>query len=72
MTFDDFKSAIEADKGIKLVNLKDDGYVDKGKLTAKIAELDAANATIVDLKGKLQNAEKVDVDFDEYNTVSTA
>lgn len=61
LTFDDFKSAIEADKGIKLVNLKDDGYVDKGKLTAKIAELDAANATIVDLKGNLQNAEKVDV-----------
>lgn len=61
LTFDDFKTAIEADKGIKLINLKDDGYVDKGKLTAKIAELDTANATIADLKGKLQNAEEVDV-----------
>lgn len=62
LTYADFTAAVEADKGIKLVNLKDDGYVAKNKLTDKIAELQAANDTIADLKGKLQNAEKVDVE----------
>lgn len=62
LTFADFTAAVEADKSIKLVNLKDDGYVAKNKLTDKIAELQAANDTITDLKGKLQNAEKVDVE----------
>ncbi len=62
LTFADFETAVEADKSIKLVNLKDDGYVAKDKLTAKIAELQTANNTITDLKGKLQNAEKVDVE----------
>lgn len=62
LTFADFTAAVEADKSIKLVNLKSDGYVAKNKLTDKIAELQAANDTITDLKGKLQNAERVDVE----------
>lgn len=62
LTFADFTAAIEANKDIKLVNLKEDQYVDKGKLTTKINELKIANDTITDLKGKLEEAGKVDVE----------
>ncbi len=61
LTFDDFKAAVEADKNIKLANLTDGKYVDKEKLDKKIDELSNAQATITDLKGKLEDAEKVDV-----------
>lgn len=61
LTFAEFTQAVEADGKIKLINLADGGYVAKEKLDKKINELSAAQTTIADLKGKLEDAEKVDV-----------
>ena len=58
LTFDEMAAALEADKELSVVNLKDGGYVAKGKLDDKVAELaavreqlDAANAQIEQFKG---------------------
>ena len=61
LTFAEFSQAVEADGKIKLINLADGGYVAKEKLDKKINELSDAQTTITDLKGKLEDAEKVDV-----------
>ena len=67
MTFEDFKSAVEADKNIKLVNLTDGKYVDKEKLDKKINELSEAQATIESLKGG-EDIEKLKQTISDYET----
>lgn len=59
MTYAELEAAIDADKGIKLINLEGDEYVSKSKLDAKIAELKgvqeqlkAANETIKGFEGQ--------------------
>ena len=59
LTFDDFKSALEADKTIKLANLADGKYVDKEKFDKKVTELQTANDTIKQLQGEGVDIEKM-------------
>lgn len=54
LTFDEFKTAIEADKNIKLVNLTGGKYVDVSKFDKKVEELQSANDTISKLNSEIE------------------
>lgn len=73
LTFEELKTAIEADKSIKLVNLKDGGYVSQEKFDAKETELKgvkeqltAANEQIESFKG--EDIEGIKAKVDEWKT----
>lgn len=66
LTFEDFMSALSADKNIKLVNLADGQYVDKGKLADKINELKEANYTIEKLKKNSDEVESLKQTIADY------
>ena len=58
LTFAEFEKALAANESIKLINLKDGGYVDKDKLDTKIIELNTANQKIIDYETKLGDLEQ--------------
>jgi len=62
MTFEDFKTALESNKEIKLANLAGGQYVDKQKLVDAEGALSTANATIGDLQTAVKKFDGVDVD----------
>lgn len=73
MTYEELEAAIDADKGITLVNLKDGGYVSKDKFDAKEtelkgvqAQLTTANETIKGFEG--QNVEGIKTKVSEWET----
>ena len=73
MTYEELVAAINADKEINLVNLKDGGYVSKDKFDAKIAEvkglqeqLNTANETIKGFEG--QDIEGIKKKVSEWET----
>lgn len=53
MTFEELEAAINADKGISLVNLKDGGYVSQDKFDRKQQELAQAQSSIETLNGTI-------------------
>lgn len=62
LTFEQFSEKLKGSKDIKLANLASGQYVDKGKLDAKIIELNTANQTIRDLQDAVKKFDGVDVD----------
>jgi hypothetical protein len=66
MTFDEFKTAVETEGKIKLVNLADGKYVDRNKLDDKTKELNAANDTIAQLKKDGEDTEKMKKTIADY------
>jgi len=63
LTFDELKALVEAaaDK-IKIANLKDGGYVDKDKFTAKEAELTLTKEQITNANKQIEDFKKLDVE----------
>lgn len=63
LTFDELKAAVEAasDK-IKVANLKDGGYVDKDKFTAKEAELNLIKEQVAAANKQIDDFKKLDVE----------
>lgn len=73
MTYEELEAAIDGDKGITLVNLKDGGYVSKAKFDAKETELNGvqeqlntANETIKGFEG--QDVEGIKQKVSEWET----
>ena len=62
LTYDDLQKALEGSKDVKLANLATGQWVDKGRFTAKQAELDAANHTIGELQAAAKKFDGVDVE----------
>ena len=66
MTFDEFKTAYDAQKGAKggvnLANLTDGGYVSAQKFNDKAAELATATASLSELQSTVKKFDGVDVD----------
>ena len=62
LTFSELENALKDSKTIKLANLADGNYVDKGKFDAKIAELATANQTISDLQTTVRKFDGVDAE----------
>lgn len=56
MTADELVAAIEADKGLSLVNLKDGGYVSTEKFNAKETELKGVQAQLTAANEKIGRA----------------
>jgi hypothetical protein len=61
LTYAEFSKAV-TDGKIKLADLSEGNYVDKGKLDNAKSELDTANNTIADLQGKVKAFDGVDVE----------
>lgn len=62
MTFDELKAAVEANGKMKIINLKDGGYVDKDKFTAKEAEATALKEQITNANKQIDDFKKLDVE----------
>lgn len=62
LTYDQLAEKLKDNKDIKLANLATGQYVDKGKLDAKIIELDTANQTIKNLQDTVKKFDGVDVE----------
>lgn len=62
LTFEQFSEKLKDNKDVKLANLASGQYVDKGKLDAKITELNTANQTIKDLQDAVKKFDGVDVE----------
>lgn len=62
ITFDQFCAALDANKGIKLVNLADGGYVSKEKFDAKAADLTTANRLLGEANNTIQSYKDMDID----------
>ena len=60
LTYAEFSKAV-TDGNIKLADLSEGGYVDKGKLDDAKLELKTANDSIADLQGKVKEFDGVDV-----------
>ncbi len=66
LTFDDFKAAVTADTGIKLINLAQGGYVSKEKFDEKDNALKTANDTIKKLQDDGADVEKLRQTIADY------
>lgn len=62
MTYAELEAAIDADKGISIVNLKDGGYVSKDKFDAKDTELKGVQAQLTEANKQIKSFEGMDVD----------
>lgn len=62
MTYEQLEAAINADKTIKIVNLKDGGYVDKQKLDDKITELNGVKQQLDDANKQIKSFEGEDIE----------
>ena len=81
LTFDQLTAKIEAESGIKLVNLSDGGYVSKDKFDAKVTELEGVQQQLTDANATIQSYKDMDIegikksaaDWEEkYNTDTAA
>lgn len=61
VTFDEFVSAVSADKDVKLYNLSDGGYVSIDKLNAKIAELNGVKTQLENANLEIQSYKDMDI-----------
>lgn len=66
LTFDEFISAIDGEKTIKLANLADGKYVDKEKFDKKVVELQEANNTIKQLQNENVDIERMKSTIADY------
>lgn len=62
MTYAELEAAIDADKGLSLVNLKDGGYVSKDKFDAKETELKGVQAQLATASETIKGFEGQDVE----------
>lgn len=62
LTFDQLTAKIEADTGLKLVDLSEGGYVAKSKLDAKITELEGVQQQLTDANATIKSYEDMDVE----------
>lgn len=62
LTFDQLKAKIEADTGLKIINLMDGGYVSKQKLDDKITELSGVKQQLTDAHAEIQSYKDMDID----------
>lgn len=62
LTFDQLKAKVEADAGLKIVNLADGGYVSKQKLDDKITELNGVKQQLLDANGEIQSYKDMDIE----------
>ena len=62
MTYEELEAAIDADKGISLVNLTDGGYVSKDKFDAKNTELKGVQAQLASANDTIKGFEGQDVE----------
>lgn len=62
MTYEELEKAIDADKGISLVNLKDGGYVSKDKFDAKETELTGVRQQLTDANTQIKALEGQDAE----------
>lgn len=62
MTYEELEAAIDSDKSIGLVNLKDGGYVSKDKLDAKITEVDGLKQQLDDANAEITSYKEMDID----------
>lgn len=62
ITYSELEKALQNNKDVKLANLANGDYVDKGKYTAKENELIKANETIQQLQETVKKFDGVDVD----------
>lgn len=62
MTYEELEAAIDADKGISLVNLKDGGYVSKDKFDAKDTELKGVQAQLTTANDTIKAFDGQDVE----------
>ena len=62
MTYAELEAAIDADKGISVVNLKDGGYVSKDKFDAKDTELKGVQAQLTAANQQIKSFEGMDVE----------
>lgn len=62
LTFDQLKAKIEADTGLKIINLADGGYVSKQKLDDKITELNGVKQQLTDANAEIQSYKDMDID----------
>lgn len=62
MTYEELEAAIDADKGVSLVNLKDGGYVSKDKFDAKDTELKGVQAQLATANETIKGFEGQDVE----------
>lgn len=73
LTFEELKTAIDADKSIKIVNLKDGGYVSQEKFDAKETELKGVKDQLTAANEQIQSFKDQDVEgikkaVDEWKT----
>lgn len=62
LTFEELKKAVEENGKMKVVNLKDGGYVDKDKYTAKEAEATALKDQVAAANKQIDDFKKLDVE----------
>lgn len=62
LTFEELKKAVEENGKMKVVNLKDGGYVDKDKFTAKEAEATALKDQVTAANKQIDDFKKLDVE----------
>lgn len=62
LTYEELEAAIDADKGITLVNLKDGGYVSEEKFKAKETELKGVQAQLTTANETIKGFEGQDVE----------
>lgn len=62
MTYEQLEAAINADKNIKLVNLKDGGYVSQEKFDAKDTELKGVKKQLDDANEQIKSFEGQDIE----------
>ena len=62
MTYEELEAAIDADKNITLVNLKDGGYVSKDKFDAKETELKGVQTQLATANETIKGFEGQDVE----------
>lgn len=62
LTYDQLKAKIEADKGLKIVNLSDGGYVSKDKFDAANTEVNGYKKQLEDAQKEIKSYKDMDID----------
>lgn len=62
LTYQELEEAINADKGLKLVNLGDGDYVAKNKFDAKVTELEGLQNQLSEANAQIQSFKDLDID----------
>lgn len=62
MTYAELEAALDADKGIQVVDLKAGGYVSKDKFDAKVTELTGVKGQLAEANTTIQSYKDMDID----------